>query len=69
MTRFFILLFTALLAATLSSMSGSGASIIIAPVLLSLGIPFPAIVAANSASGLFWVVPASYNYLKGRKID
>jgi uncharacterized protein len=69
MMQFFILLGTALVAALLSSMSGAGAGIIIAPVLLSLGIPFPAIVAANSASGLFWVVPASRNYLRGRKVD
>jgi uncharacterized protein len=69
MAQFFILLCTALVAAFLSSMSGVGSGIVIAPVLLSMGISFPAIVAANSTSGLFWVVPASYNYLAGRRVD
>ncbi len=50
-------------------MSGGGASVIVIPVLLWLGIPFPLAVAAQKTSALFWVLPASRNYLKGRKLD
>jgi uncharacterized membrane protein YfcA len=50
-------------------MSGGGASVINIPVMLALGIPFPLATAAQKVSSTFWVLPASYNYLKGKKID
>lgn len=50
-------------------MSGGGASVINIPVMLSLGISFPLAISAQKVSGVFWVLPASYNYLKDRKID
>jgi len=50
-------------------MSGGGTSVINIPVMLSLGIPFPLATAAQKVNSMFWVLPASYNYLKGRKID
>ena len=50
-------------------MSGGGASVINIPVMLSLGISFPLASAAQKVSALFWVLPASRNYLKGRKVD
>lgn len=50
-------------------MSGGGASMINIPVMLSLGIPFPMATAAQKVSSMFWVLPASYNYLKDKKID
>ncbi len=50
-------------------MSGGGASVINIPVLLWLGVPFPVATASQKISSSFWVLPASINYLKGRKID
>jgi len=50
-------------------MSGGGASVINIPVMLSLGISFPLATASQKVSSMFWVLPASYNYLKGRKVD
>jgi len=64
-----IIFITALVATALSSMSGGGASVINVPVLLWLGIPFPLTMAAQKVSSSFWVLPAAYNYLKGRKIN
>ena len=64
-----IIFFTAFVATALSSMSGGGASAIIIPVMLWLGIPFPLATAAQKVSSTFWVLPASYNYLKDRKVD
>jgi len=69
MVTFFIIFITSLIATALSSMSGGGASVINIPVLLSLGIPFPMATAAQKVSSSFWVLPASYNYLKDRKVD
>lgn len=64
------IIFLASFAATiLSSMSGSGTSIITLPIYLSLGINLPTAIAISQICGIFWVLPASYNYLKGRKID
>jgi uncharacterized membrane protein YfcA len=57
------------LASFLSSMSGGGSSMVSIPVYLWLGIPFPFAIAGHQFSSLFWVIPASYNYLKGRIID
>ena len=69
MLNFFIILLTSFIATALSSMSGGGASVINIPVMLALGIPFPLATAAQKTSSMFWVLPASSNYLKGRKID
>lgn len=59
----------ALIATTVSSMSGGGSSIIAVPIYLSMGIALPMAVAIQSLSGAFWVLPSAYNYLKGRKVD
>ena len=69
MLNFFIILVASFIATALSSMSGGGASVINIPVMLSLGISFPLATAAQKVSSMFWVLPASYNYLKGRKVD
>ncbi len=69
MLTFLIILITSFIATALSSMSGGGASVINIPVMLSLGISFPLATAAQKVSSVFWVLPASYNYLKGRKVD
>jgi len=69
MLNFFIILFSSFIATALSSMSGGGASVINIPVMLSLGISFPMATAAQKVSSMFWVLPASYNYLKDRKVD
>ncbi len=69
MLHFIIILITALVSTALSSMSGGGASVINIPVLLWLGVSFPAATLAQKISSAFWVLPASFNYLKGRKID
>lgn len=50
-------------------MSGGGASVINIPVLLWLGIPFPLATATQKVSSTFWVLPASYNFLRNRKVD
>jgi uncharacterized protein len=57
------------IAAFLSSMSGGGSSVIALPIFLSLGISFPLATVINKVAGIFWLLPSSYNYLKGRKID
>lgn len=59
----------AIIATTVSAMSGGGSSIIAVPIFLSMGIPLPMAVAIQSISGAFWVLPSAYNYLKGRKVD
>jgi uncharacterized protein len=64
-----ILFITTLVATGLSAMSGGGASIINIPVMLSLGISFPLATATQKISSMFWVLPASANYLRGRKVD
>jgi uncharacterized protein len=69
MLNFFILFISSIVATTLSSMSGGGAAVINIPVMLSLGISFPLGTAAQRLAGIFWVPVASYNYLKGRKIN
>lgn len=60
---------TALLAITISSMSGGGSSVIAIPIFLSMGIPFPMATAIQQVNSSFWVLPSAYNYLKGRKIN
>ena len=50
-------------------MSGGGTGIIVFPVLLSFGFPYPLVLAMTNAASTFWVLPAARNYLKGRKID
>jgi uncharacterized protein len=69
MLNFFILFISSVIATALSSMSGGGAAVINIPVMLSLGISFPLGTAAQRLAGIFWVPVASYNYLKGRKIN
>ncbi len=69
MLTIFIIFTTSIIATALSSMSGGGASMINIPVFLALGIPFPLAMVAQKISSAFWVLPASRNYLKGRKID
>ncbi|MFZ2149550.1 MAG: sulfite exporter TauE/SafE family protein [Minisyncoccia bacterium] len=69
MLHFLIILVTAFVSTALSSMSGGGASVINIPVLLFLGIPFPVATVSQKISSAFWVLPASFNYLKGRKVD
>ena len=69
MLNFFILFVSSVIATTLSSMSGGGAAVINIPVMLSLGISFPMGTMAQRLAGIFWTPLASYNYLKGRKID
>ncbi len=64
-----IILITTFVSTVLSSMSGGGASIINLPVFLLLGISFPVAASIQKISATFWVVPASYNFLRGRKID
>ena len=61
--------FVSAIAAFLSSMSGGGSSVIALPIFLSLGISFPLATVINKVAGIFWLLPSSYNYLKGRKID
>lgn len=65
----FVIFLTFFIATILSSMSGAGTSIITLPLLISLGVNLPTAIAINQITGAFWVLPASYNYLKGRKID
>ena len=57
------------IAAFLSSMSGGGSSVICLPVFLSLGISFPLATVITKVAGIFWLLPSSYNYLKGRTIE
>ncbi len=64
-----IVFLTTLIAAILSSMSGGGTGMIVYPVFLSLGMPLPLVVATSLVNSTFWVLPASYNYLKGRVVD
>src|SRR3989344_5626945 len=64
-----IILLTTFTAAILSSMSGGGTSIINVPVFLALGMSYPLTAATILVNSSFWVLPASRNYLKGRKID
>ncbi len=59
----------AFLATLLSSMSGSGTSIINIPVFIWLGLSFPSALSLTIFSSVFWVLPASYNYLKGKVIE
>jgi uncharacterized protein len=65
----FIILITTFIATLLSSMSGGGASIIVLPVFLSLGMSFPLATLVHKISAVFWTIPAAYNYLKDRKIN
>ena len=64
-----IILLTTFISSLLSSMSGGGTNIINFPVFLSLGIPVPFALAISSVNSVFWVLPASRNYLRGRQID
>ncbi len=58
---------TSFAAAFISSMSGGGSALITIPVYLWLGIPFPVATAIHNGSSCFWVIPASRNYLHGKK--
>jgi uncharacterized membrane protein YfcA len=64
-----IIFVVSVVATALSSMSGGGASVINIPVLLWLGIPFPFALTTQKISSAFWVLPASYNFLKGKKVE
>lgn len=64
-----LIFLTAVLATTISSMSGGGSSVIAIPIFLSMGIPFPMATAMQQLNSTFWVLPSAYNYLKGRKIQ
>lgn len=66
---FFIVLITTFIATALSSMSGGGTSIISLPVFLWLGLPLPVVLSIEKINASFWTIPASFNYLKGRKVD
>lgn len=68
MTEIFVFI-VSFAATILSSMSGGGTGIIILPAFLSIGLPYPLILAMSDISSTFWCIPAAYNYLKGRKID
>ena len=57
------------IAAFLSSMSGGGSSVIALPIFLSLGISFPLATVMMKVASIFWLLPSSYNYLKGRTVD
>jgi len=52
-----------------SSMSGGGASVITIPVFIALGMSFPMALALHLLSCVFWVLPSSRNYLRGREIN
>lgn len=67
--KIIIILLTTFVSTLLSSMSGGGASIINLPVFLLLGIPFPIGSSIQKISSAFWVLPAAYNFLKGRKVN
>ena len=69
MFEILIILITTFISTILSSMSGGGASIINLPVFLALGLPFPVATSIQKISATFWVVPAAYNFLRGRKVD
>ena len=69
MTQTIILFFTSVIATGLSSMSGGGASVIAVPVMMWMGISFPLAMSVQKFSSIFWVLPASSNYLKGRKVN
>lgn len=64
-----IIFIITIIATALSSMSGGGASVINIPVFLWLGISYPLAIAAQKVSSAFWLLPASSNFLKGRKVD
>lgn len=67
--EYVIIIVVSCIATFLSSVSGGGASMINIPAYLMLGIPFPLASVMQKASSTCWVLPASYNYLKKRKID
>ena len=69
MFEILIILITTFISTILSSMSCGGASIINLPVFLALGLPFPVATSIQKISATFWVVPAAYNFLRGRKVD
>ena len=69
MLEIFILFFTSIIATALSSMSGGGASVINVPILLWMGASFPLAIATQKVSSILWFLPASFNYLKDRKIN
>jgi uncharacterized membrane protein YfcA len=50
-------------------MSGGGTGIVVFPVFLSMGMPFPLVSAITVVDSAIWVLPAARNYLKGRVID
>lgn len=66
---FFVYLLVAFLGSFFSSMSGGGASIINFPIWMSLGFSIPLAATIEKVNAIFWTLPASYNYLKGKKID
>lgn len=69
MSHTFILFITAIVATGLSSMSGGGASVIAVPIMMWMGISFPLAMSVQKFSSIFWVLPASRNYLKDRAVN
>lgn len=68
MSDIIIIFITSLIATLLSSMSGGGASVIMVPIMMWLGIPFPMAMSTQKFASIFWMLPTSRNYLKGRKV-
>ncbi len=69
MSHTLILFLTSVIATSLSSMSGGGASVIAVPVMMWMGISFPLAMSVQKFSSIFWVLPASRNYLKDRVVN
>ncbi len=64
-----IIFLVSIFATLLSSMSGGGASVVMVPVMRWLGISFPMAMSTQKLSSIFWVLPASRNYLKDRVVN
>jgi uncharacterized membrane protein YfcA len=57
------------LSAFLSSLSGAGAALFATPLLLSLGINLPTVLACNQLCAAMWTPIASRNYRRGESLD
>ena len=65
-----LLVFTvSLIAAGLASMSGGGASVLVIPMFLWMGLSLPLATSIQKVNSIFWVIPASYNYLHDQKVN
>jgi uncharacterized membrane protein YfcA len=63
------LLLIGFISALLSSSTGAGAALFATPLLVSLGIPLPFILASNQFSAAMWTPIAVSNYIKGNKLN